>query len=143
MSDPSLHEDLRAALRAKGQAMRRTLVGDVCADKLDREVYTDRHMEKFAELTQEWLFAQMWTRPGLDLKTRSLVTMISDVSTGMHEALGLHVRFCRIHGWSEDEIVECIMQLVPYVGVPLTRRALIVARQVFEELRAEAAPQKG
>ena len=87
-------------LRAKGRAMRRTLVGDVCADKLDKEVYTDPHMEKFAELTQEWLFAQMWTRPGLDLKTRSLITMISDVSTGMSEALGLHVRFCRIHGWS-------------------------------------------
>lgn len=124
-------------LRAKGRAMRRTLVGDVCADKLDKEVYTDPHMEKFAELTQEWLFAQMWTRPGLDLKTRSLITMISDVSTGMSEALGLHVRFCRIHGWSEDEIVECIMHLVGYLGVPLTRKALIVARQVFAEMLAE------
>jgi len=124
-------------LRAKGRAVRRALVGDVCADKLDKEVYTDRHMEQFAELTQEWLFAQMWTRPGLDLKTRSMITMVSDISTGMHEALGLHVRFCRIHGWSEDEIVETIMQLVAYVGIPLTRRALIVARQVFKEMQDE------
>ena len=129
MSDPEL--------RAKGRQMRRTLVGDVCADRLDKDVYTDRHMEKFAELTQEWLFAQMWTRPGLDLKTRSMITMISDVSTGMTDALSLHVRFCRIHGWSEDEIVESMMHLVGYLGVPLVRKALIVARQVFNEMLAE------
>jgi 4-carboxymuconolactone decarboxylase len=127
MSDP--------VLRAKGRAVRRQLVGDVCADKLDREVYTDPHMEKFAELTQEWLFAQMWTRPGLDLKTRSLITMVSDVATGSTEALGLHVRFCRIHGWSEDEVIESMIHLVGYLGVPLTRKAIIVARQVFEEMR--------
>ena len=119
--------------------MRRTLVGDVMADRLDREVYTDRHMEKFAEITQEVLFAQLWTRKGLDLKTKSLITMISDVSTGATEALGLHIRFCRIHGWSEDEVVESILHLIGYVGVPLTRKALIVARQVFAEMNAEAA----
>jgi 4-carboxymuconolactone decarboxylase len=123
-------------LRTIGRAMRRKLVGDVCADKLDREVYTDVHMEKFAELTQEWLFAQMWTRPVIDLKTRSLITMVSDVATGATDALGLHVRFCRIHGMSEDEIVECMMHLVGYLGVPLVRKALIVARQVFQEMEA-------
>jgi len=124
-------------LRARGRAMRRTLVGDAYADKLDREVYTDAHMEKFAELTQEVLFAQLWTRPGLDLKIRSLVTAISDVSTGATEALGLHIRFCRIHGWSEDEIVECVIHLTGYIGVPLVRKALIVATKVFAEMRAE------
>ncbi len=129
-----------AELRAKGRAMRRKLVGEAYADKLDAEVYTDPHMEKFAELTQEWLFGDMWNRPGIDLKTRSYATMISDVATGSTEALGLHVRFCRIHGWSEDEIVESMIHLVGYVGVPLVRKALIVARQVFVEMRAEVRP---
>ena len=129
-------------LRERGRAMRRKLVGDVMADRLDHEVYTDRHMEKFAEITQEVLFAQLWTRQGLDLKTKSLITMISDVATGATEALGLHVRFCRIHGWSEDEVVESILHLIGYVGVPLTRKALIVARQVFVEMNAEAAAAK-
>ena len=125
-------------LRATGRAMRRTLVGDAYSNKLDREVYTDPHMEKFAEITQEILFAQMWTRPGLDLKTRSMITAISDVSTGATDALGLHIRFCRNHGWSEDEIVESFLHLIGYIGVPLVRKALIVARQVFTEMRAEA-----
>lgn len=122
-------------LREKGRNVRRILVGDVCADKLDQDVYTDPHMEKFAELTQEWLFAEHWNRPGLDFKNKTMITMISDVSTGAVEALGLHVRFCRIHGWSEDEIIEAIMHIVPYVGVPLTRKALIVARQTFDEMK--------
>jgi 4-carboxymuconolactone decarboxylase len=126
MADPELRE--------KGRGIRRILVGDVCADTLDQEVYTDRHMEKFAEITQEWLFAQHWTRPGLDFKTKAMITMISDVSTGSVEALGLHVRFCRIHGWSEDEVVDAILHCLGYVGVPLTRKALIVARQVFREM---------
>lgn len=126
-------------LREKGRVMRRKLVGDAYAEKLDREVYTDRHMEKFAELTQEVLFAQLWTRPGLDLKTRSLVTIISVVATGSVGALKLHVRFGRIHGWSEDEIVESMLHLVGYIGVPLVRQALIATREVFDEMRTEGA----
>lgn len=122
------------ALREKGRAVRRMLVGDVCADRLDREVYTDPHMEKFAEITQEVLFAQLWERPGLDLKTKTLVTMICDVATGADEALGMHVRFCRQRGWSEDEIVEAILHCLGYVGVPLVRKAVQVASDVFAEM---------
>jgi 4-carboxymuconolactone decarboxylase len=128
-----------AKLREEGRAMRRMLVGDLMADRLDREVYTNPHMEKFAEITQEILFAQMWSRPGLDLKTKSLITVISDVSTGSVEALKLHVRFCRIHGWSEDEIVESLLHLIGYIGVPLVRKALIATTEVFDEMTAEKA----
>ena len=68
-------------LRAKGRAMRRKLVGDAYADGLDRDLYADPVMEKYAELTQEFLFGTLWTRPGLDLKTRTLITLVSDAST--------------------------------------------------------------
>jgi len=126
-------------LLAKGRAMRRTLVGDVCADKLDREVYVNKHMEKFGDVCQEVLFAQLWTRQGLDLKTRSLITMICDTAQASTDALHLHVRFCRNHGWSEDEIIEGLIHCWPYIGVPRARAALLVATKVFEELQAEAA----
>ena len=56
-------------LRAKGRAMRRNLMGAAYADKLDRQLYTDPIMEKFAALTQETVFGSLWTRPELDLKT--------------------------------------------------------------------------
>jgi alkylhydroperoxidase/carboxymuconolactone decarboxylase family protein YurZ len=125
-------------LRIKGREVRRMLVGGICADRLDREVYTDPHMEKFGDVTQEVLFAQLWTRPDLDIRTRSYATMISDVATGSTEALGLHVRFCRNHGWSEDEIVESMIHLIGYIGVPLVRKSILVACAVFKEMRTEA-----
>lgn len=129
---------MKDELREEGRAVRRMLVGDAYADKLDREVYQNRHMAKFGDITQEILFAQMWTRPGLDIKTRSMITVISDVTSGATAALGLHVRFCRIHGWTEDEIVESIIHCLGYVGVPLVRQAVLVAAKVFDEMNAEA-----
>jgi 4-carboxymuconolactone decarboxylase len=124
-------------LRAKGRAMRRKLVGDAFADKLDRDVYTDPHMQKFAEVTQEVLFAQLWTRPGLDLKTRALITIISDAATGSTSALKLHIRFGRVQGWTEDELVESLLHLLGYVGAPRVREAVVAATEVFAEMRSE------
>jgi len=85
-------------LRAKGRAMRRKLMGNAYADKLDKGLYTDPFMEKFAEITQEAIFGTVWTRPGLDLKTRTLICVISDTATGCTPELKLHIRFARNHG---------------------------------------------
>ena len=125
-------------LRAKGRAMRRKLMGDAYADKLDKGLYTDPIMEKFAEVTQETIFGTLWTRPGLDTKTRALICVISDTTTGRTPELKLHVRFARNQGWSEDELVEALIHLLGYVGAPLVREALITTKEVFEEMRAEA-----
>lgn len=126
-------------LRAKGRAMRRELMGGDAIDKLDAALYEDDPiMEKFGDLTQELIFGVLWSREGLDLKTRCLVTVVSDVATGQSEALGLHLQFARRHGWTEDELVEVLLHLMGYVGVPLARRALIVARDTFAALRTEA-----
>ena len=126
-------------LREKGRAMRRKLVGDAFADKLDREVYSDPHMEKFGAVTQEVLFGQLWTRPGLDLKTRALITIVSDVTSGCTSALKMHVRFGRVQGWTEDELVESLVHLFGYVGAPLVREAMVAACEVFAEMRSEQA----
>jgi 4-carboxymuconolactone decarboxylase len=125
-------------LRAKGRAMRRKLMGEAYADKLDKEVYTDPIMETFAEVTQETLFGTLWTRPGLDLKTRTLICVISDTATGRFAELKLHIRFARNHGWTEDELVEALLHLLGYVGAPLVRGALLAAKETFAEMRAEA-----
>ena len=126
-------------LRAKGRAMRRKLVGEAYADMLDKGLYTDPIMEKFAELTQEMLFGTLWTRPGLDLKTRTHICVVSDAATGRVPELKVHLRFARNHGWTEDELVETLLHLLGYVGAPLVREALVAATEVFEEMRAEQA----
>jgi 4-carboxymuconolactone decarboxylase len=127
-----------SSLRAKGRAMRRKLVGAAYADKLDKDLYADPIMEKYGELTQEVLFGTLWTRPGLDIKTRTLITLVSDASTGRTAELKVHLRFARNHGWTEDELVESLLHLFGYVGAPLVREALIAATETFAELRAEA-----
>ena len=124
-------------LRAKGRAMRRKLMGDAFATKLDSQVYSDPIMEKFAEVTQENIFGHLWTRAGLDLKTRAMITVISDASTGREQELKLHLRFARNQGWTEDELAEALVHLSGYVGAPLIRGAMLTAVEVFKELRAE------
>jgi 4-carboxymuconolactone decarboxylase len=124
-------------LREKGRAMRRKLMGEAYAKKLDGAVYTDPIMEKFAEVTQETIFGTLWTRPGLDLKTRALICVISDAATGRTEELKLHLRFARNHGWTEDELSEALLHLTGYVGAPLVRGAMLTAVEFFKELRAE------
>ena len=124
-------------LRAKGRAMRRKLMGEAYAKKLDGSVYTDPIMEKFAEVTQETIFGTLWTRPGLDLKTRALICVISDAATGRDPELKLHLRFARNQGWTEDELAEALLHLAGYVGAPLVREAMLTAVEVFKELREE------
>jgi 4-carboxymuconolactone decarboxylase len=124
--------------REAGRAMRRKLMGDAYANKLDGSVYGDPIMEKFAEVTQETIFGTLWTRPGLDLKTRALICVISDAATGRDPELKLHLRFARNQGWTEDELAEALLHLAGYVGAPLVREAMLTAVDVFKEMRAEA-----
>src|SRR5689334_11641747 len=124
-------------LRAKGREIRRKLMGEAHAAKIDKAVYTNPIMEKFAEVTQQAVFGTLWDRPGLDLKTRTLICVISDTATGRAPELKLHLRFALNHGWTEDELAEAILHLTGYVGAPLVREALLVAKETFAELRTE------
>jgi 4-carboxymuconolactone decarboxylase len=122
----------------KGAAMRRRLLGEDYIERLGREVYDDPIMQKFAEVATENVFGALWTRPGLDLKTRALVCVVSDAATGREPELGLHLRMARRQGWTEDELIEVLLHLSGYVGVPIIRESMLVAKRVFAEMRAEA-----
>ena len=116
--------------------MRRRLMGDAYADRLEQTVYTDDVMRKFAEYSTEAVFGGLWTRPGLDTKTRALICVVSDTATGRTPELAIHVRMALRQGWTEDELVEALLHLSGYVGLPLVREALLTAREVFAEMRA-------
>jgi len=120
----------------QGRAMRRRLMGDAYADRLEQTVYTDDVMRKFAEYSTEAVFGGLWTRPGLDTKTRALICVVSDTATGRTPELAIHVRMALRQGWTEDELVEALLHLSGYVGLPLVREALLTAREVFAETRA-------
>ena len=123
----------------KGREMRRTLLGDEYVERSAATTYKDPLMQKFIDLASETVFGALWTRPGLDLKTRTLITVISDASTGREPELAIHLRMARRQGWTEDELAEAILHLLGYVGAPLVRDALLVATKVFADVRAESA----
>lgn len=126
------------SLRAKGTDMRAKLMGEGYAQKLNETLYADPIMVKFRELATDIAFGAVWTRPGLDLKTRSLVCVVSDTATGRYPELAIHLRMARNNGWTEEELTEAILHLSVYAGLPYVREALIVASETFAELRKEA-----
>jgi len=126
-------------LRAKGVAMRRDLMGPAYADSLEGTVYADEAMQEFRDLATDIAFATVWTRPGLDLKTRTMICVVSDTATGRTPELAIHLRMARRHGWSEKELYEALLHLTVYIGLPLVREATLTARETFAAMRAEEA----
>jgi 4-carboxymuconolactone decarboxylase len=121
----------------KGQALRRQLLGDAYVDRINQTAYADPVMKKFIDVATETVFGALWTRPGLDLKTRTLVCVVSDAATARTPELAIHLRMALRQGWTEDELVEVLLHLGGYVGVPLVREALLVAKDTFAEARKE------
>ena len=124
----------------KGREMRRRLLGDAYADRTNRTTYTDPIMRTFIDVATETIFGTLWTRPGLDLKTRTLITVVSDAATGREAELAIHLRMALRQGWTEEELTEALIHLVGYVGAPLVRDALLTARDLFAEVKKEGGP---
>src|SRR5437870_9580773 len=110
-------------LYQKGQELRRQLLGDAFVERANKAAYADPIMKKFIDVATETVFGSLWTRPGLDLKTRTLICVVSDAATARTPELGIHLRMARRQGWTEDELVEVLLHLSGYVGVPLRRRS--------------------
>ena len=121
----------------KGREVRRQLMGDAYIEQMNRTAYADPTMRTFIDVATETVFGALWARPGLDLKTRTLVCVVSDVATGREAELAIHLRMALRQGWTEAELTEVILQLLGYVGAPLSREALLTATRVFAEARSE------
>jgi 4-carboxymuconolactone decarboxylase len=120
----------------KGAEMRRKLLGDAFVERAERTIYSDPIMRKFIDVATETVFGAIWTRPGLDLKTRTLACVVSDAATGRFPELAIHVRMALRQGWTVDELTEVLLHLSGYVGLPIIREALITAKEVFAEVGA-------
>jgi 4-carboxymuconolactone decarboxylase len=129
------NEMAKSELYEKGAAMRRKLMGDKAVEAAAKGVYSDPVMQKFLDVATETVFGALWTRPGLDTKTRALICVISDTCTGREPELELHLRFALRQGWTEEELTEALLHLFGYVGAPLIREAMIVASRIFKEPR--------
>ena len=120
----------------KGSEMRRKLLGDAYVERANKTTYDDPTTRKFIDVVTETVFGTLWTRPGLDLKTRTLVCVVSDAATGQAPELAIHLRMALRQGWTEEELTEVLLHLSGYVGAPLVREAFLTAKKTFAEVRA-------
>jgi 4-carboxymuconolactone decarboxylase len=126
-------------LYKKGEAIRKRLMGEAAFARRQAEYRSDAVMTKFIDVATETVFGSLWTRPGLDIKTRTLICVVSDAATGRYPELDIHLRFALREGWTEEELTEALLHLGGYVGVPIIREAMLVASKVFREWKAETA----
>jgi 4-carboxymuconolactone decarboxylase len=129
----------KSELYEKGIALRTQLLGEEFVNTMNQDTYQDPVMQTFRDVAAETVFGALWTRPGLDLKTRTLVCVVSDAATGRDPELALHVRMALRQGWTEEELTEVLLHMSGYVGVPLIREALLTASKVFTEVRNASA----
>ncbi|WP_266182178.1 carboxymuconolactone decarboxylase family protein [Dyella humicola] len=87
-----------------------------------------------ATYTDDVLFGDVWKRPGLGPRDRSLITVASLVALYRHNELPFHLQFAIHNGVTRDELVELITHLAFYAGWPSASTALQIARRVFNEI---------
>jgi 4-carboxymuconolactone decarboxylase len=122
-------------LYKRGVAVRKKLRGEADFARNAKEYAKDPVMKQFIDLATETVFGALWTRPGLDIKTRTLICVVSDAATGRYPELDIHLRFALKQGWTENELTEVLLHLTGYVGVPIIREAMLVASKVFSQTR--------
>lgn len=119
----------------RGLAVRRAVMGD---DYVDRALaQTDEFSREFQELVTSVAWGDIWTRPGLDRKTRSLINLAMLVALNRGQEFKGHLRGAIRNGASEEEIKEVLLQAAVYCGMPAGVEAFRNAREVLDALRAE------
>ena len=114
-----------------GMEVRREVLG---AEHVDRATANATEFTReFQQLITEYAWGTIWTRPGLDRRSRSLITLTALVAGGHHEELALHLRAALTNGLTVDEIKETLLQTAIYCGVPAANTAFRIAQDVLEE----------
>ncbi len=118
----------------RGMRVRREVLGDGHVDAAVER--TTPFTADFQDLITRYAWGEIWTRPGLDRKTRSCITLTALVALGHLEELKLHVRAALRNGLTQDEIKEVLLQSAIYCGVPAANAAFATAQSVLADLDA-------
>jgi 4-carboxymuconolactone decarboxylase len=121
----------------RGFGIRREVLGD---EHVNRAIErTSEFTADFQELITRYAWGEIWARPGLDRRTRSLLTLGMLVALGREEELAMHVRAARRIGVTPDEIKEVFLHSAIYCGVPAANGAFKIAQEVLAETEPEGS----
>lgn len=122
----------------RGMKVRRAVLGNEHVDQANAAI-SDLTAD-FQQFITEYAWGTIWTRPGLDLRSRSIITLTALIARGHHTELAMHLRAALRNGLSRDEIKEILMQNAVYCGVPDANTAFRIAHEVFNELEGGQRP---
>ena len=121
---------------ATGMAVRRGVLGDAHVDRAEaRQTEFDADFQRFIT---EGAWGSVWSRPGLDRRTRSMLVIALMAALGHEEELAMHVRATRNTGATAEDVREVLLMVAVYAGVPAANAAIKVAKEVYAELRGGA-----
>lgn len=117
--------------KESGIEVRRAVLGDAHVDRAEasRTPFND----EFQDLITRYAWGEIWTRPGLDRRTRSCITVAMLVALNRNEELAMHMRAAITNGVTVDELKEILLQATVYCGVPAGNSAFGVAAKVLAE----------
>jgi len=119
----------------KGMAVRKSVLG---------AEYVARAEANKTEFDADWqryvtenAWGAVWTRPGLEMRTRSMLTIAMLAALGRQEELGAHIRATRNTGVTRDEVKEVLLQVAVYAGAPAANAAFAIAKRIYKEMENE------
>jgi 4-carboxymuconolactone decarboxylase len=119
----------------KGMAVRKSVLGaEYVARAEANKTEFDADWQRFVT---ENAWGAVWTRPGLEKKTRSMVTIAMLAALGRLEEFGAHIRATRNTGVSRDEVKEVLLQVAVYAGAPAANAASAAAQRIYKEMDSE------
>ncbi|KAJ9226947.1 hypothetical protein DTO027B5_2163 [Paecilomyces variotii] len=133
MSTDPKYDDLHKQLFEEGLKVRRSVVGSEYVDRALANGSTE-FWRPGQELVTEWCWGNIWTRPGLDRKQRSLLNIGMLMALNRSPELGIHIRGAINNGLTEVEIREAILHATVYCGAPAGVDAMKVAEKVLNEM---------
>ena len=120
-----------ADMKQSGMEVRRAVLGDAYVDRA--ETSRTPLNDEFQDLITRYAWGEIWTRPGLDRRMRSCITVAMLVALNRNEELALHLRAALTNGVTVDELKEILLQATIYCGVPAGNAAFGVAAKVLAE----------
>ncbi len=128
-------EASRDEVREAGMTVRREVLSDAHVDRANAKV--DDFTSDFQDLITRYAWGEIWTRPGLDRRMRSAITLTAMIAGGHEAELAMHVKAALRNGLTRDEIKEVLLQSAIYCSVPSANTAFSVASQALAEVDAE------
>lgn len=116
----------------RGMKVRREVLGDAHVDRA--EAAKDDFTSDFQSLITRYAWGEIWSRPGLDRRTRSCITVAMLATLQCEEELAMHVQASLTNGVTAEELTEVLLQVAVYAGVPAANRAFAVAQRVLADL---------